>query len=126
MTCHFILYVRDQTASTSFYCSILGQEPTLNVPGMTEFQLEPNCILGLMPEKGIKRLLGDAIRDPEATTGASRAELYLRVSDPKIYMNRAKELSAKILSEIKARDWGDEAGYIMDPDGHVVAFARPL
>ncbi|MBK6476581.1 MAG: hypothetical protein IPF95_18030 [Flavobacteriales bacterium] len=36
---HFILYVQDQLRSTSFYTALLGLEPTLNVPGMTEFGL---------------------------------------------------------------------------------------
>jgi hypothetical protein len=65
MVCHFILYVRNQELSTQFYKQLLSQDPQLNVPGMTEFKLGENCILGLMPEKGIKRLLGDAIQDPE-------------------------------------------------------------
>lgn len=36
---HFILYVEDQGRSTEFYTRVLGREPSLNVPGMTEFEL---------------------------------------------------------------------------------------
>ena len=39
MISHFIFYVTDQAKSTRFYESVLGQEPLLNVPGMTEFKL---------------------------------------------------------------------------------------
>ena len=112
--------------STDFYRRILAIEPALDVPGMTEFHLEPNCILGLMPEQGIKRLLGDKIQDPEKSMGVSRAEVYLQVSDPSAYISRAKIAGAAMLSELSPRNWGHEAGYVMDPDGHVVAFARPI
>lgn len=35
----FILYVADQARSTAFYSTLLNRAPTLNVPGMTEFEL---------------------------------------------------------------------------------------
>lgn len=126
LICYFILYVRDQEASTRFYRQVLALEPSLNVPGMTEFKLGESCVLGLMPEKGIKRLLGDKIQDPEASNGVSRAEVYLQVSEPRDFMQRARTAGAKVLSRVEPRGWGHEAGYVMDPDGHVVAFARPL
>ncbi len=124
MNCHFILYVRDQAKSTEFYRRTLSLEPSLNVPGMTEFPLRPGCILGLMPSKGIKRLLGEAIQDPDRAENIPRAELYLRIDDPRPYCDRAIEAGATLLSPILNRDWGDEAGYLSDPDGHVIAFAR--
>ena len=34
-----ILYVKNQQISREFYTKVLGMEPTLNVPGMTESQL---------------------------------------------------------------------------------------
>jgi catechol 2,3-dioxygenase-like lactoylglutathione lyase family enzyme len=90
MIVHTILYVADQERSTSFYQALLSQEPVLNVPGMTEFQLSEQHVLGLMPERGIKRLLGDKISDPASAQGVPRAE---------------------------------RAGYVSDPDGHVLAFS---
>ena len=123
MTCHFILYVRDQARSTEFYRRTLSLEPSLNVPGMTEFQLRPGCVLGLMPSKGIKRLLGDAIPDPDSAGDVPRAELYLKVDDPRPHFERALAAGGVSLSPVLNRDWGDEAGYVSDPDGHVLAFA---
>ena len=55
---NIILYVKDQEWSTDFYSHVLAMQPTLHVPGMTEFTLNEVCILGLMPESGIKKLLG--------------------------------------------------------------------
>ncbi len=51
---HFILYVEDQSKSTEFYSKLLNQNPTLNVPGMTEFKLTDNSVLGLMPSQVLK------------------------------------------------------------------------
>lgn len=123
MLCHFILYVRDQEASTNFYRILLNQEPRLEVPGMTEFHLSNECILGLMPEGGIKRLLGDSIKDPEKTNGIARAEVYLVVTEPEQFISRALSAGGKMLSPISLRNWGDRAGYIADLDGHVIALA---
>ncbi len=101
----------------------LSLEPQLHVLGMTEFKLSENHILGLMPEKGIKKLLGNKIPDFFAASGIPRAELYFRVSDPEAMFAIAVKLGATELDPIKSRDWGDRAGYVMDDDGHVLAFA---
>ena len=121
---HFILYVRDQERSTQFYSTVLGQKPRLHVPGMTEFSLSETCILGLMPEAGIKRLLGEKLPDPASASGIPRSELYLRVDDPQAFHQRALELGARELSELEKRAWGDLAAYSLDLDGHVLAFAK--
>lgn len=123
MLCNFILYVRDQDASARFYQKVLNLEPNLHVPGMTEFCLSSGCVLGLMPEKGIKRLLGESIEDPERTNGIARAEVYLTVESPEVFMARALAEGGRLLSPLTPRNWGDNAGYIADPDGHVLVFA---
>jgi catechol 2,3-dioxygenase-like lactoylglutathione lyase family enzyme len=123
MICNFILYVCDQEASTRFYQTVLDRAPQLHVPGMTEFRLSGGCVLGLMPEKGIKRLLGAKIQDPEKTNGIARAEVYLSVDFPEIFLARAMTAGGRLLSPLEPRNWGDTAAYVADPDGHVVAFA---
>jgi catechol 2,3-dioxygenase-like lactoylglutathione lyase family enzyme len=123
MKAHFILYVADQEAATGFYSGVLGLKPSLHVPGMTEFALNEGCVLGLMPERGIKRLLGDRLPDPAQANGIPRAEAYLLVTDPRSFLHRALERGALELSPVLSRDWGHLAGYCLDPDGHVIAFA---
>ena len=123
MKTHLILYVFDQFSSTQFYHAVLAQDPTLNVPGMTEFTLGEDCILGLMPLREIARLLGDAEIRPDESDVAPRAELYLRTPEAVGCFERALALGARELSPMLPRDWGDVAGYVRDPDGHVVAFA---
>ena len=120
----FILYVKDQELSTKFYSCVLQREPDLNVPGMTEFKLSDNCTLGLMPESGIKALLGNSLPDPSIASGIPRAEIYLNLENPEKYLERALQNGAKLLNDFKERDWGDKAAYCLDPDGHVIAFAE--
>lgn len=119
---HLILYVRDQDASADFYRRVFGAEPTLHVPGMTEFALTDGAVLGLMPEDGIARLLRWELlpNDPAAL----RAELYLVVQDPGAIHARALAAGARELSPLLPRDWGAEVAYSLDPDGYVLAFAR--
>jgi len=126
MRAHLILYVADQAASTAFYSHVLAMQPQLDVPGMTEFRLGEGTILGLMPSASIKRLLGEKLPDPDKAAGTPRAELYLVVQDPGAYHARALAQGAIELSELAARNWGHEAAYSLDPDGHVLAFARDM
>lgn len=124
MRAHLILYIRDQLVSARFYARALDRAPSLDVPGMTEFALD-GAVLGLMPEASIKRLLGGAIDDPATARGIPRAELYLRVANAEEAHARALAGGARELSPVRDRDWGDRAGYVADPDGHVLAFAQP-
>ncbi|MEN8007671.1 MAG: VOC family protein [Candidatus Krumholzibacteriota bacterium] len=122
----FILYVSDQQASRDFYAAILEREPVLDVPGMTEFELLDGSSLGLMPEAGIQKLLGEALPEPAFGDGGLRAEVYLLVDDPRACLRRAVTAGARLLSECAARDWGDLAGYCLDADGYVLGFAAPV
>lgn len=115
----FILYVADQQRARDFYRQVLQVEPVLDVPGMTELPLPGGGRLGLMPESGIRRLLPDL---PEAR--GPRAELYLRVGEPEAMLDRALSAGAVELSPLSMRDWGEEAGYLLDPDQHVLAVSR--
>lgn len=120
---HFILYIADQRRSTAFYSAALAITPRLNVPGMTEYDLPGGGVLGLMPESGIRALIGDALPELSRARGIPRAELYLLLPDAPVYHQRALEAGARELSPMRLRNWGHVAGYSQDPDGHVLAFA---
>lgn len=122
----FIFYVTDQGAATAFWRRVLQRSPSLEEPGMTEFTLAEGAVLGLMPEAGIRALLGQGLPDPARASGIPRSELYLVVDDPVAHHERALAAGARELSPLARRDWGDHAAYSLDPDGHVIAFAsRP-
>lgn len=125
MSAHFILYVSDQDVSTKFYASVLAMAPTMNVPGMTEFELTEGVILGLMPEGGVIRLFGERVsigRNPPP----SRAEVYLLVSNADEYHRRSLAAGAEEIDPMAERDWGHRAAYSRDRDGHILAFAEPI
>lgn len=120
----FIFYVADQARARDFYRVILEIEPTLDVPGMTEFPLGNGALLGLMPAAGIKRLLGENLPDPSSAAGVPRAELYLVVDSAQPYVERAVAHGATLISPLQARNWGDKVAYCLDLDSHVLAFAE--
>jgi hypothetical protein len=55
---HLIRYMSDLAGATAFWRAVLEREPVLDEPGMTEFALGDQIVLGLMPEAGIGALLG--------------------------------------------------------------------
>ena len=122
---HFIFYVADQKRSAEFYSAVLRIAPRLDVPGMTEYSLPGGGVLGLMPEAGIRGLLGAALPDPATAQGVPRSELYLVLPEAESYHLRAVAAGAKELSPLQKRSWGQLAAYSLDLDGHVLAFAIP-
>lgn len=122
MKSHIILFVEDQFSARDFYKEVLDLKPILDVPGMTEFLISENTILGLMPRAGIKRLLGDSIGKPQEYE-FPQSELYLMVEHPQYYADRALRLGASLVSPLLPRDWGHMVLYLKTPDGHLLAFA---
>ncbi|MDX2359272.1 MAG: VOC family protein [Crocinitomicaceae bacterium] len=120
----FILYVADQRKSTVFYSELLGMQPVLDVPGMTEFRFSDHCKLGLMPEKGIAKIITPTLHHPELGTGIPRCELYLKMDNAAECYQRGVQIGAKEISPMESRGWGDTVGYLADFDGHVLAFAK--
>lgn len=121
-----ILYVNDQEASSVFYERILRRKPDLNVPGMTEFIVSENCKIGLMPNKGIAKILADKTPHPDSGNGIPRCELYLYVDNIQYEFDNAIKSGAKLINPITKMDWGDKVCYFSDPDGHILAFAERM
>lgn len=121
-----ILYVEDQQKSTEFYTKIFRKKPDLNVPGMTEFHFFEYFKLGLMPNKGIAKILSDKMPHPDSGNGIPRCELYFYVENIETEFENAIKSGAKIISNIEERDWGDKVCYFADLDGHIIAFAEKL
>lgn len=123
---HIILYVEDQQRSTEFYETIFRTKATLNVPGMTEFEIHNSLTMGLMPNDGMAKILKDKTPHPKTGTGIPRCELYLYVEDIKEELENISKLNIELISKLQERNWGDEALYFADPDGHIIAFAKKL
>ena len=119
----FIIYVSDQQRSRDFYGKVFQKEPVLDVNGMTEFLLQDNTKLGIMPEKAIAKILEGKTLQPESGNGIPRCELYLYVDNAEEYCKRALDAGAKEVSALLPRSWGDTVAYFSDLDGHILAFA---
>ena len=119
-----ILYVKNQEHSNLFYEKLFGFKPVLDVPGMTEFYLANNVLLGLMPEDGIVRILENKIQNPKEANGVPRSEIYLFVDNPDEYYSRAISAGGVGISKTELRNWGDYVAYCSDIDGHILAFAN--
>ncbi len=115
----FILYVTDQATARDFYRHVLAAEPVLDVPGMTEFDLG-GATLGLMPGADIEALLDGQVRAGDG----QRCELYLRRGDAAAVLARAADGGGRLLDGLRERSWGERVGYLLDPDGHVLALAE--
>ncbi|ESU28456.1 lactoylglutathione lyase-like lyase [Flavobacterium limnosediminis JC2902] len=126
LSSEFIVYVHNQEVSSRFYETIFRTKPSLEVPGMTEFTLSGNLKIGLMPNAGIAKILTDKTPHPEKGNGIPRCELYFHIEDIQFEFENAVKAGAKIISEIKDRDWGDRVCYFSDPDGHIIAFAEKI
>ncbi len=119
-----IIYVSNQEKSKLFYRFLLNQEPSLDVPGMTEFFLGKNIKLGIMPEDNIAKIICPATPHPKIASGVPRCEIYLKVNDARLYLKRALKMGGKKVSDIEYRDWGDQVAYVSDLDGNIIAFAQ--
>lgn len=119
------MYVRDQSVARDFYARVLGLTPSLDVPGMTEFALVSGLTLGLMPSDGIAALITPALPHPDTGHGVPRCELYLQVDDVEAAYRHAIGCGAVPVSAPATRNWGHVVGYVADPEGHIIAFARP-
>ncbi len=103
----FILYIKDQLKSRNFYAHVLGIEPVLDVPGMTEFTLSESAILGLMTEQGISKILGESVPHPQSGSGIPRCEIYLFVDNPNEYIDRLSAAGGKIISKTLNYETGE-------------------
>lgn len=117
-----ILAVEDLPRSLAFYRDVTTWPVPIETPVYAELSSPNGFRLGLYDRQGFGRNIKrvpEPIAGPVATT-----ELYLFVDDIDALMARARDAGAHVLDEPSDRPWGDRVGYVADPDGYVVAFAR--
>lgn len=121
-----IIYVENQEKAREFYKKVLAMEPLMDVPGMTEFELGENVLLGIMPDEGIARILEGKVKNLGKSAAVPKCELYLPVDDPDEYYHRLIKAGGTGIVEGKARPWGDYTAYGMDLDGNLLAFSKNM
>lgn len=120
-----IFAVRDLPRAASFYIDAFGWPRHVDTPIYVELALPAGMRLGLYDREGFAKNVGQALRPaPEGLISAS--EIYLSVSDLDAAIEDVTRAGGRVLDPLRKRDWGDEVAYFADPDGNVVALARPL
>lgn len=119
-----ILACDDVARAKAFYVDAFGWRATVDLPVYVELDVPTGLRVGLYQRAGFARNTGEpAAARPAA--GTTAAELYLRVADVPAAYARLVEAGGRPLSPPAARPWGDEAAYVADPEGNVVAVSRP-
>ena len=123
---HLVLAVSDVGRAKQFYDDAFGWKPHLEWEGeYAELELPDNDWLGLYREDGFAESAGAPVAELKRGRYAG-AELYVQVDDVESAMGALREAGAKSLSPLARRGWGHEAAYFADPDGNIVAVARPV
>lgn len=118
-----ILAVSDLPAMARFYAEVLGWPRVVDVPVYVELQDEDGVRLGLYADAHFAGNIGTL---PAPSHGLTRTELYLSCGDLSLAIERAHQAGARPLGPRAPRAWGDEVAYFADPEGNIVALARPL
>jgi predicted enzyme related to lactoylglutathione lyase len=122
---HLVLAVSDVDRAKQFYGEAFGWKPHLEWPGeYAELELPDQDWLGLYKEDGYAETAGAPV-DELKRGRYGGAELYVQVEDVKAAIDSLRNAGAKALSPLARRGWGHEAAYFADPDGNIVAVARP-
>lgn len=119
-----VLAVDDVQRSATFYTTAFRWKVTVDAPTYVELALPGAMRVGLYRRDGFARNTGvPAATVPDGTV--SPAEIYLHADDLQATIDRVTPAGGRMLSPLAPRDWGDDAVYFADPDGHVVVVARP-
>jgi uncharacterized protein len=119
-----ILAVDDLPRARAFYLSAFGWEVEVDLPVYVELRLPAGMRLGLYQRAAFGRNVGEM--PPGVAAGAlATTELYLRPDDLEATVSRLLAAGARTLRPLELRDWGDEVAYFADPEGTVIAVARP-
>jgi uncharacterized glyoxalase superfamily protein PhnB len=119
-----IIAVEELPRSLAFYRTVTMWAVSVETPVYAELRSPNGLRLGLYDRRGFGRNIK---RVPEPISGpVATTELYLVVEDIAASMTRARNAGASLLDDASDRPWGDHVGYVADPDGYVVAFARPI
>lgn len=120
---HFILDTDDLGKSRMFYSLLFDTEPIVDENNIVEFEIVPGVILGLQTA-GLKDKLFDAdIYSKYRNSKSGSSELYIECINAEEMHKKALSLGCLELSPFSKRNWGAEAGYSINHDGHILAFA---
>lgn len=120
-----ILAVADLERMVRFYAEGFGWPERARVPVYVELESEAGRGLGLYLATAFAANTGATPAPPPPETATTATELYFYVDDPAAAAERLVRAGGRLLSAAADRVWGDRVAYVRDPEGNVVAVARP-
>ena len=120
-----VLACQDVARARAFYLRAFGWEVKADLSFYVEMEAPTGLRVGLYARDGFERNTGEPSA-PRPSGGTTSCELYVYVDDPASALERLVSAGARRITEVAPRAWGDAAGYAADPEGNVVAVARPL
>jgi len=120
-----IIAVSDLKRSVDLYTQAFGWPINENAPNYVELKSADGHRFGLYQKDSFfKKLHHKAIPHlaPQEITGT---EIYIHCAELEKCFSRLLKAGATPMAEITPMPWGDDVGYAADPDGNVIAVARP-
>jgi predicted enzyme related to lactoylglutathione lyase len=121
-----IFAVSDVPGAVAFYRQAFGWPVRVDTPVYVELVLPDERGLGLYArESFVKNTASEVLPGPDSTAQTTGTELYLHVGDVAAAAAAIEKAGGRKLSEAAPRPWGETVAYFADPDGNVLAIAKP-
>ena len=120
-----VLACEDVARAKAFYVGAFGWTVKVDLDVYVEMEVPTGLRVGLYDPALYAGNTGEPVA-PRPARGTTACELYLRVDDPEAALARVVANGGRLLAPVARRRWGDDAGYAADPEGNVVAVARPV
>jgi predicted enzyme related to lactoylglutathione lyase len=119
-----VLAVADVARAVGFYRASFGWTVVVDVGVYVELATHGSTRVALYHRDGFAK---NTVRSPVVVPPGEIApvELYLRVDDLAVAVERVQRAGGRALSPASARPWGEDVAYFADPDGNVIALAAP-
>ncbi len=121
---HFLLKVDDLNKSKIFYELLFASKPVVDEVNIVEFEINSGAILGLISDELLSNLFGNDLPERYSSKSSGISEVYLELTNADKYFEKSKQLGCIELSPFKERNWGHKVGYVLNHDGHIIAFAE--
>ena len=116
-----ILYVKDVLATTEFYEKALGIERDMLSPENDYAELHTGkTILAFASLELCKSNLKDGLIESSINDKPFAVELGFVTDDIQATWEQAIEAGATVLEPIVKKPWGQEVGYLRDPNGFLI------
>ena len=121
-----IFAVADLRRAVAFYVDAFGWEERVVTPSYVELALPGGMRLGLYEREAFAKNVRQPPPTPPLPDAIAASEIYVYPRDLVAAVEDLKRAGGRMLDALRERDWGDEVAYFADPDGNVVALARPI